>query len=157
MTTYKHTLDPAPCNPTFPGYKPAHQYAGKQSHGWALYKYGSHWAFNHWETSKLDEELLNGSEKCLDQHYFNLTKQHPSWDSTMLCSMTTDPTYFGEFTPTTTLHYLKPWEYNPMASWYTDETLGDGYLWWLCPFWTDLFPDKKPPATAYAMFTTYDN
>jgi hypothetical protein len=150
---FKHKLDPSPMSPDFQGFYPAHLYPGKATHSWALYKYGDCWAFNHWQTQKHDEGLLNGSEKCLDQHYFNLTKSHPSWDSMMLCTLSTDLSFFGEHQPTTKLTYLKPWEANPCASWYLDEALGDGFMWWLCPFWADLFPDKQPPKECWAMFT----
>lgn len=153
---FKHKLDPSPMNPGFEGYYPPHLYPGKATHSWALYKYGDHWAFNHWATNKLDEGLLNGSEKCLDQHYFNLTKTQASWQSTMKCTLSTDLSTFDGFKPTTHLTYLKPWELNPCASWYLDETLGDGFMWWLCPFWTDLFPDKLPPQECWMLLTTDD-
>jgi hypothetical protein len=154
--TYQHKLDPSPSSPNFPGYCHAHLLPGKNDHSWALYKYGDHWAFNHWQTQKYDEGLLNGSEKCLDQHYFNLTKQHPNWDSTLLVTLSTDPHHFGDYKPTAKLTYLKEWEMNPKASWYTDDALGDGFLWWLCPFWGQLFPNGEPPQECYMLLTTND-
>jgi hypothetical protein len=154
--TFKHQLDPSPMSPDYPGYTPPHLYKGKTTHSWFLYKMGQEWGFNHWECMKLDEGLLNGSEKCLDQHYYNLTKTYPSWDSTLLCTLSTDLSTFQGHTPTSKLTYLKPWELNPTSSWYSDETLGDGFLWWLCPFWTELFPDKKPPQTCWMLLTTED-
>jgi hypothetical protein len=155
-TQFKHKLDPSPTSPGFEGFYPPHLYPGKNTHSWALYKYGDHWAFNHWQTQKHDEGLLNGSEKCLDQHYFNLTHQQPSWESTMLCTLSTELEFFGDHTPTSKLTWLKEWELNPKASWYLDEALGDGYLWWLCPFWADLFPNHEAPKTCYMLLTTND-
>jgi hypothetical protein len=73
-----------------------------------------------------------------------------------LATLSTDPEFFGEFKPTTKLTFLKEWEMNPKASWYTDEALGDGFLWWLCPFWAQLFPNQTPPQTCYLLLTTND-
>ena len=156
MTTFKHQLDPSPMSPDFGGYFAPHLYPGKNTHSWALYKYGDHWAFNHWQTQKHDEGLLNGSEKCLDQHYFNLTGQWPNWDSTMLATLSTDLTAFDGFTPTTHLLWETEWEHNPKASWYTDDALGDGFKWCLCPFWAQLFPNHKPPKQCWLLLTTND-
>ena len=156
LTQFKHKLDPTPMSPNFGGFYPPHLYPGKTTHGWLLYKMYDHWGFNHWQTNKLDEGLLNGSEKCLDQHYFLLTKQHPSWTSEMKCTLSTDLSTFDGFTPTSKLTYTKPWNHNPMASWYKDETLGDGFYWWLCPFWAELFPDKQPPKECWMMLTPED-
>jgi hypothetical protein len=152
-TEFKHKLDPSPMNPNFEGFYLPHLYPGKATHSWSLYKYGDCWAFNHWQTQKHDEGLLNGSEKCLDQHYFNLTGATPTWDSMMLCTLSTDLAFFGDHKPTTKLTYLKPWESNPTASWYLDEALGGDFMWWLCPFWAQLFPDKQPPKECWALFT----
>ena len=153
---FQHKLDPSPMSKDFEGFYPPHKYPGKSTHGWFLYKMYDHWGFNHWSTQKHDEGLLNGSEKCLDQHYFNLTKQHSNWTSTMKCTLSTDLSTFDGFTPTTHLTYYKPWEFNPMASWYLDGTLGDGFMWWLCPFWCDLFSDKKPPKECWMLLTPED-
>jgi hypothetical protein len=74
----------------------------------------------------------------------------------MLCTLSTELETFGDFKPTTKLQFLKPWELNPQASWYSDEALGGDYQWWLCPFWAQLFPNHEPPQECYALFTTND-
>lgn len=149
--TFKHKLDPSPSSPEFGGFYPPHKYPGKNTHSYALYKYGDHWAFNHWQCQKYDEGLLNGSEKCLDWHYHNLTGMHPSWDSQMLCTFSTELETFGEYEPTTKLTWLCEWENNPKASWYLDEACG--MKWWLCPFWGQLHPNHEAPKTSYLLLT----
>jgi hypothetical protein len=148
---YTHKLDPGPMSPDFGGYFLPHTYPGKETHSWLLYKTYDHWSFNHWQTMKFDEGLLNGSEKCLDWHYKNLTGKDPDFHSEMLATFSTDLSTFGEFTPTTKLTWLSEWEHNPMASWYLDEACGMN--WWLCPFWAELFPSKTAPKEGWLMLT----
>jgi hypothetical protein len=156
LTQFPHKLDPSPMNPEFEGFYSPHNYPGKNTHCWMLFKMYDHWGFNHWSTNKLDEGLLMGSEKCLDQHYLNLTGNEPTWKSTMLCTLSTELSTFDGFTPTSKLTFLKPWETHPTSSWYLDETLGDGFKWWLCPFWSELFPDKNPPKECWMLLTPQD-
>ena len=150
---YKHKLDPSTGSPDYPGYTPPHKYKGKNTHSWALYKFGSEWAFNHWECMKLDEQLLGGSEKCLDWHYKQLTGDEPNYCSMMYATFSTDLSTFGEYKPTTKLLWLKEWEKDPTASYYLDEACG--MEWWLCPFWADLHPNHTAPKETYLLLTPY--
>ena len=152
---YQHKLDPSPMSPAYPGYTPLYKYPGKDTHCMLLYKYGPNWALNHWETYTHDEELLGGSEKCLDWHYKQLTGMDPNYNSEMLCTMTTKLETYGEYKPTTTLTWLSEWERNPKASWYLDEACN--MLWWLCPMWAQMHPGNEAPKKCYLMLTPYDN
>ena len=148
---YKHQLDPSPMSANYPGYTPLYKYQGKDTHCLLLYKYGPHWALNHWETQTYDEELLNGSEKCLDWHYKQLTGSDPNWKSEMLCTMSTKLSTYGEYKPTTTLTLLKPDSQYPKANYYLDEACG--MLWWLCPMWGQMHPNGEAPKKSYLMLT----
>ena len=138
---YEPTLD----SPNWPGFKSGKEFKGQDAWSLNLYKYGLNWATNFWSLQKFDEELLNGSEKCLDYWFTELTNSEPNWQSAMKATFT--PKLLDGFTPTTTLTYLEPWQTNPNASWYLDE--GCQMKWWLCPLWLDLWPDKTAPKTCY--------
>ena len=151
--TYKHLLDPPPGSPGWEGHCPPHKYPGKNTHSYLLYKYGECWAFNHWTCQKYDEQLLNGSEKCLDWHYLQLTGEHANWQSEMKGTFSTELSTYGDYKPTTTLTYLEPWEHNPKASWYLDKACG--MKWWLCPFWGQMHPNGEPPMKTHLLLTPH--
>lgn len=110
-----------------------------------LYKVGANWATDLKCWDIYEELLTGGSEKCLDHHYLHLMHEFPSWDAQMAALFTL--TEVPGFEAATKLSYMGPSEFNPLASWYMDESLGE--QWWLCPLWVQMWGGKVAPGECY--------
>ena len=137
-------------NPKFPGFIKPWEYAGKSTHSYHLWNWipGNAWALNLWLFEAPDEGLLNGSNHCLDAHYELLAKEYANYQSELYCTWSTDPDLFGGKEPTTTLIATQHDAIAPLATYYADTKLGEGYQWWLCPNWAYLF-GGTPPEICY--------
>jgi hypothetical protein len=150
--TFDHKLEPTPGHPDWKGFTSPNKLIKKDT--WAFYcysyydfSYGPCWAFNHWETQKYDEGLLNGSEKALNYFYKKLTGEDPNYNSGFYATFTTIP-----FEGTETTFTLKSTGEDPDcpdATFYEDGESGE--TWWLCPYLKDLFGDA--PDTIYCKMT----
>ncbi len=150
--TYTHLLEPAgPGSLGWTGWEAPHKYAGKNTHSYYLWNWqpGSAWALNLWKFGCYDEGLLNGSNKCLDAHYWHLTKEEANWKSELFCTWSTDKNHFKGKEPTTTLIATQEDALCPLGTYYADTKLGKDYQWWLCPNWAYLF-GGNPPEECYA-------
>lgn len=150
--TFTHKLEPSPGHPDWKGFTPAHKLTPKKS--WAFYcyffydfAYGPCWAFNHWETQKYDEGLLNGSEKALNYFYKKLSGEDPNYNSGFYATFSSDPLEGTD--PTFTLTKAGADPTCPDATFYEDGESGE--TWWLCPFLKDLF--GKAPTKLYCKMT----
>ena len=153
-TIYTHHLDPSPGSKNWTGFKSPHKYEGKKTHGFYCWNMipGQSWGINLWEFQCYDEGLLNGSNLCMDAHYEMLSKEPANYQSEMFCTFSTDKNLFLGKDPSTTIIATEQDALCPMGTHYKDETLGDGYQWWLCPNWAYLF-GGTPPEICYGWFS----
>ena len=144
--------EPAFGSADWQGFISPHEFAGKSAWSLHLYKLSEFWATNFWAFQKHDELLCNGSEKCLDWHYHNLTRSYPDWRSCMDATFSLKP--IKDQQPTTILTHKSSGELCDLDSIYSDESAG--LDWWLCPLWLDLWPGKFPPSQCFLYLTPRD-
>lgn len=131
--TYLHHLEPSPYSSEWTGIIAPHQMMKKDTYAFLLYKYADHWAFNHWQTAKLNEGLLNGTEICLDHHYLQMSREYPNHMSEMYATFSTKAL---DTEPTTILQLMGEDPDCPDAHIYWDPIAE--HTAWLCPYGTDM-------------------